>query len=170
MTIDLVTTPFQGLVLGLAALPVCLWVIRTDVTAMRIPNVAVLALFGAFAIAAPFTMGWAEYGWRLVHAAVVLAVGFVLSASPIRLGAGDAKFAAAMAPYVATADLGTVVWIYVVVTFAGLAIHRAAKLTPPIRRVTAGWASWSDSRMFPFGIVLATTLMAYLMLAAAGGR
>lgn len=170
MPFDLATTPLQGLVLGLVALPVCLWVVRTDVVSMRIPNVAVLALFGGFVAAAPFTMGWGEYGWRLVHAAVVLAIGFVLSASPVRLGAGDAKFAAAMAPYVATADLGAVIWLYVVATFAGLAVHRAAKLTPPIRRATAGWASWSDSKVFPFGIVLATVLMAYLMLAAAGGQ
>jgi hypothetical protein len=74
-----------------------------------------------------------------------------------------------MAPYVAADDFGTLVWLYVVATFAGLAIHRAAKLTPPIRRATAGWASWSDARMFPFGIVLAATLMSYLALAAAGG-
>ena len=169
MPLDLAATPLQGLVLGLLALPVCLWVISTDLVSMRIPNRAVLALVGLFVLAAPFVMAWDSALWRLAQGAVVLAIGFVLSASPVRLGAGDAKFAAAMAPFVAPGDGGTVVWIFVVCTFAGLAVHRAMKLTPPLRRATAGWASWEDARMFPFGITLASTLLGYLGLAAAAG-
>ena len=93
-------TPLQGLVFGLLSLPICLWVAYTDLTQMKIRNEAVLALFVTFVVSGIFLMPFTEYLWRYLHLAVILAVGFGLST--IRaLGAGDAKFAAAMAPFVA---------------------------------------------------------------------
>ncbi len=126
----LIATPLQGLVFGLLSLPICLWVAYTDLSQMKIRNEAVLALFVTFVVSGIFLMPFTEYLWRYLHLAVILAVGFGLST--IRaLGAGDAKFAAAMAPFVAAGDIAEVV-----ILFAGLLVvtwvaHRLIRMIPP---------------------------------------
>jgi len=89
--------------LMLAALPVAAWVVLSDLRAMRIPNLAVLALLVIYALVGAATLPFATWAWAWVHFVVILAIGFVLSMTG-GFGAGDAKFAAAMAPFVALGD------------------------------------------------------------------
>lgn len=161
----LAATPMQGLVFGLLSLPICFWVAYTDLSQMKIRNEAVLALFAVFVVAGIFVMPGGEYLWRYLHLVVILAIGFGLST--IRaLGAGDAKFAAAMAPFVAGADIAEVVMLFaalLVITWVG---HRLVRMVPAVRHATPTWKSWSEPKDFPMGITLAATQLTYLGLAA----
>lgn len=81
------TTAQQGLWFLIPALPICFWVAYTDLSAMRIPNVAVLALLAVFVVMGFMILSLGEFAWRFAHLAVVLLIGFVLSAF-LGVGAG----------------------------------------------------------------------------------
>jgi prepilin peptidase CpaA len=149
------------------ATPVALYVAWSDLRAMRIPNIAVLALLGVYAVVGLFVLPWQDWAWSWLHFAVVLVIGFVLSLTG-SFGAGDAKFAAAMAPFVALGDLRMFLVLLSAVVIAALIVHRLARAIPPIRRATPDWASW-ERKEFPFGIALAPALIFYLFLASIYG-
>ena len=150
------------------ATPICLYVAWSDLKAMRIPNLAVLALILVYALVGALTLPLGEWGWNWLHFLVVLVIGFVLSLTGT-FGAGDAKFAAAMAPFVALGDLRLFLVLLCAVTLAAFVVHRAMRAIPAIRRATPDWASW-QRREFPFGMALAPALMFYLVLASIYGR
>ena len=165
--IPLAATPAQGVVLGLASLPICLWIAYSDLSTMRIRNTAVLALVAVFAVGGLATFAdMSDYLWRYAHFGVVLAIGFAAATAGV-LGAGDAKFAAAMAPFVALADAGTVLGLFTILLIVTFALHRAARSIEPIRALAPDWQSWEERRHFPLGVTLAATHLAYHALAAA---
>ena len=152
---------------ALFAAPIGLFIAWTDLTAMRIPNIAVIALLLVFAVVGPFVLPLSEWLWAWLHFAVVLVIGFVLSLTG-GFGAGDAKFAAAMGPFIALADLRLFLILLSAVVIAAFVAHRVLRAIPAVRRATPGWASWSD-RAFPFGLALGPALIFYLLLAARYG-
>jgi prepilin peptidase CpaA len=158
------TPAAAALWLFLGSLPVCLWVIWSDAAQLRIPNKAVLALVVVFALVGLATLPPSDWAWRWSHLAVVLAIGIALNAAGF-IGAGDAKFAAAMAPFVALGDWRALIFLYATVFLAAWALHRAARASIG-PRLAPGWASWNSGRRFPMGVALAATLLAYLALAA----
>ena len=158
-------TPLQGIVFGLLSLPVCIWVAYTDLSDMKIKNEAVLALFLVYLVAGPFVMGFDEYLRRFLHLAVILLIGFALS-TVRAVGAGDAKFAAAMAPFVAFGDIAEVLVLFAVLLIATWVAHRIARRIPAVRGLAPDWKSWSEPKDFPMGITLAATQLIYLWLAA----
>lgn len=150
-------------------LPVCLWVMWSDLRAMRIPNNAVMTLVGIFVIVglvaiSPF---WPDYAWRLVALVVVLVIMFVANAAGL-MGAGDSKFIAAAAPFVAPGDLRIVLFIFAANLLACFVTHRFAKLTP-LRQLAPDWVSWDRGKKFPMGFSLGATLVIYLMLGVQHG-
>jgi len=96
---------------------------------------------------------------------VVLVVGFLLSTCRL-IGAGDAKFAAAMAPYLARGDLIFVMFLFASVLMGAFVTHRLARGIPAARRAAPDWESWTRRKDFPMGLALAGTLVFYLLLAA----
>ena len=66
--------------------------------AMKIPNIAVMVLVAGFAVLGLFAFDFTQYLWQWSHLVVVLVIGFLLNMAGV-LGAGDAKFAAAAAPF-----------------------------------------------------------------------
>lgn len=165
MNLDLALTSREALFFLPLVLPICLWVMYTDLKDMKILNIAVIALFAVFVVLGPFALqfDWAAYGWRFAHVVVVLAIGFLLSVG-IGIGAGDAKFAAAMAPFVALSDAGTFLVLLAIAGIVGLIKHRIAKRIPAIRNATPDWVSWQDDKTFPWGVALAATLVLYLVI------
>jgi len=151
----------------LPAAPICLWAAWSDLATMKIPNRAVLALAGVFAVVGLIVLPLPDYAWRWVALAVVLVAGFVLSSLGL-LGAGDAKFAAAMAPFVALPDAGRFLMLLAAVTLAAFVLHRVARAMPAVRARTDHWVSWTRGRQFPMGLALGPALIFYLALAAAG--
>lgn len=150
----------------LPALPVAAWVAWSDVARMTIPNRAVLALLAGFALLAPAVLAPAEIGARTFQGSVVLAGGVALYAVGL-LGAGDAKFGAAMALYVAPAEVPAFAMLLSAVVVASFALHRGLRALPPVRAATPGWESWGRGD-FPLGLALGPALALHLALAAGG--
>ncbi len=147
-------------------LPVCLWVAWSDLRIMKIPNRAVLALVVIYLVIGLIALPLPDYGWRLTHLAVLLAVGLVANAAGL-MGAGDAKFIAAAGPFVALPDAGKAALILAITLLAGLLTHRIVRVSP-LRRLAPGWASWQARGKFPMGLALGPALALSLGLAAFG--
>lgn len=145
-------------------LPICIWVAWNDMKFMKIPNKAVMALFAVFVVVGPIALPFEEYLWRMPHLVVILAIGFVANMAGL-LGAGDAKFAAAMAPFIALGDAVIYMYIFAASLLAAFAVHRIFRAIPAVRRATPEWASWT-SRKFPMGLALGGSLALYLLLGA----
>ena len=148
--------------------PLCLYVAYTDLAEMRITNPTVVTIAAVFAVLGPFLMPFDVYLWQLAQLAIVLVVGIVLNAAG-GMGAGDAKFLAAAAPYVALGDIRLLMALFAAVLLAAYAVHRIAKHTR-LRTLAPTWQSWSqEGRKFPMGFALGPTLAIYLSLAALYG-
>lgn len=143
-------------------LPICLYVMFTDMAQMRITNQAVTALFAVFVIVGVFVLPFDVYLWRLLGFVIVLIFGIILNAAGV-MGAGDSKFLAVGAPYVALGDLRLLMALFMAVLLAAVVTHRTAKHTP-LRRLAPDWTSWSQAKKFPMGLALGATLAIYLML------
>lgn len=148
-------------------LPSCIWTAWSDMRTMRIPNRATDLMLGLFVVAGIFLMPtWGDYLWRLGTAAAVLVIGMGLTA--IRaMGAGDAKFLAAAAPWVNPGDIGTLLFIYAACLLVTWTLHRIARATP-LRDLAPDWASWTTGQRFPMGLAFGVTMIAYFALGAAG--
>ena len=147
------------------ALPIAIWVSWSDMKFMKIPNKAVIALAAVWLIVGlllvllkemPFET-WA-WGWALL--AIALVIGF--GANMISLiGAGDAKFAAAMAPFFVVADWRYALGLFTACLLAAFVIHRVARRIPGLKSLTTTWVSWTN-KDFPMGLALSGTLIFYL--------
>lgn len=150
------------------AIPICLWVLYSDLSTMKIRNVAVLALVAVYGVIGLVAMPtWGAYFWGYAHLGVVLVAGFVLSLTG-GFGAGDAKFAAAMAPFVAIGDTGKLFMLLALCMILSFILHRLARATPPIRGLAPNWASW-EAKKFPMGTALGSCLVIYLALGTMAG-
>ncbi len=146
--------------------PICLWVAYSDLSTMKIPNKAVLALIIGFLIAGLFALPFADYWPRLINFGVVLLIGFLLTLTGL-VGAGDAKFAAAMALFIARPDVPFVLVLFGLTAVVSIAAHRLAKVTP-LRKLAPSWESWERTKDFPMGVPLAATLLIYLVFSLNG--
>ena len=129
---------------------------------MTIPNKAVIALVAVFAVVGLLTLSLPEYLWRYSHLAVVLLAGFVLNLIGA-VGAGDAKFAAAMAPFIPATDAVPFMMLFAAVLLAAFATHRLFKAIPAVRKAVPDWQSWTR-RDFPMGFALAGSMVMYFAL------
>lgn len=134
---------------------------------MKIPNKAVMALVIVFLVIGLIAIPLPEYPWRLLHLVLILLIGFILNMIG-SVGAGDAKFAAAMAPFVAPGDVRIIIILFAAVLLASFATHRIFKRIPSFRARTADWASW-EKHDFPMGFALGGTLIFYLVAGAVFG-
>ncbi|NDV01797.1 prepilin peptidase [Pseudoroseicyclus tamaricis] len=146
--------------------PICLYVCWSDLSMMKITNIAVLALLAVYVVLGPFALEMSDYIWRYSHLAVVLIAAMLLFAVGA-MGAGDAKFAAAAAPFIALADLRLILLLFAACLLASYAAHRLARATP-LRRLAPDWQSWEAGRRFPMGLPLSATLVFYLALGLVG--
>lgn len=153
---------FTALVFLPFALPIGLWVAWNDMKFMKIPNKAVLALFGIFVIVGVLALPFWEYLWRYPQGAAVLAVGFVLNMARA-MGAGDAKFIAAASPMIDPGDGLPIIQILLGMLLAAFATHRLFRAIPAVRRRFPDWESWTHNK-FPMGLALGSALIMYLAL------
>jgi len=143
-------------------IPITVWVSWSDMATMKIPNKAVLSLLAVFVIVGLVALPFQEYLWRYAHFAVVIVITFVLS-SLGTMGAGDAKYIAAMAPFIDRADFFAFMLLLAATVIASFVLHRAARSSfGP--RMFPDWVSW-NRREFPMGFALAPALMFYMIIA-----
>lgn len=148
-------------------LPICLWVSWSDLKAMRIPNMSVIALAAVFLVVGLVALPLAEMPWRILIMVVTLVIMFVANIAGL-MGAGDSKFIAAAAPFIDPADVSLVVFLFTANLLACFATHRLAKHTG-LRQMAPEWTSWDRGRKFPMGFPLSMTLVLYLALGAGFG-
>lgn len=149
-------------------LPICFYVAFTDLALMKITNKAVLVLGAVFVLLGPIVLPSIDlYFWRLLQIVVVLVAGIALNAAGV-MGAGDAKFLAAAAPYVALGDLRLMAVLFAMVLFAAYVSHRVVRMTP-LHNLAPHWVSWSEKKRFPLGLALGPALALYLCLGALNG-
>ena len=88
---------------------------------MRITNQAVMLLVIVFLVVGLIALPFDTYLWRLVQLVVVLLVGIILNAAGA-MGAGDSKFIAVAAPFVALGDLRLVLALLMACVLAAAAV------------------------------------------------
>lgn len=145
-----------------------IYVSWTDMKFMLIKNQAVLALMLIFLVIGPFAFSFDVYLWRWLQFLIVLVLGILFNAAGV-LGAGDAKYAAAMAPFIAPEDTMPVIFLFSGVLLAAFVTHRIFKFIPAMQRATPDWKSWQEERLFPMGLAISFTLFAYLLLSVLRG-
>ena len=143
------------------ALLIGVWVSWSDLKFMKIPNKAVMALLLVWLFAGPLVMPFESWLWGWALAAAVLVAGFVANAAGL-MGAGDAKFAAAMAPFFILADPRFGLGLYAACLLGAFFSHRFMRLIGPFRAATEDWASWTH-KDFPMGLALSGTLIFFLI-------
>jgi len=142
------------------AMAIGVWVSWSDMRYMKIPNYAVLSLGAVFLVTGPFVLPLASYGWGWALCGTVLVAGMLLNAAGA-LGAGDAKFAAVMAPFFVHSDLRFDFGLFAACLLGAFATHRLMRATP-LRAAVPEWASWTNPR-FPMGLDLSGMLIFYLL-------
>jgi prepilin peptidase CpaA len=145
-------------------LPICFYVAYTDLARMKITNRAVIVLALIFVVIGFFLMPLNAYLWKLAALAIVLVVGIVLNAAGV-MGAGDAKFLAVAAPFIAIGDLQVLIMLFMATLLAAAITHRTVKHTP-LRKLAPDWDSWEQGKKFPMGLALGPCLALYLILGA----
>jgi prepilin peptidase CpaA len=148
--------------------PIALWVAWSDMKWMKIHNYAVLALVAVYLVIGLIALPLHSWAWGWASLVVVLVVGFVLSSVGL-LGAGDAKFAAAMAPFIALGDLSLFLMMLACVTLVSFVAHRIARRTRLVQGLVPEWESLHRSE-FPMGLALGPSLLFYLCLATIFGN
>jgi prepilin peptidase CpaA len=159
-------TVTQSIAFLIFVAPLCIYVAWNDLRARKIPTwstdaLAVVFVVVGIALVLAGAMPFAEYAWRYSHFVVVLIAAMVLNAIGA-MGAGDSKFMASAAPFVALDDAGFVFMLLGVGMFFGFFIHRAAKAIKPIRNLVPDWESWHQGKRFPLGFPLGGVLITYL--------
>ena len=158
-------TPDQAyLVLLICVLPVCAWVCWSDLKTMKIPNKSVMLLVAVWVVVGLAVFPFEAWAWRWLNLVVVLAIGFVLNAIA-NVGAGDAKFAAAAALFIASVHLNLVLPLFAAFLLGAFAAHRILRAIPAVRALTPDWVSWKR-KDFPMGLALVGTFVAYMVLMA----
>ncbi len=161
-------SPLAALAFLIPALPIGIWVAWSDMKTMKIPNKAVMALGAGFLIVGlglvlTGLLAFTAFLWGLGLGLIVLVAGFLGNAAGL-FGAGDAKFAAVMAPFFIGADARFVMGLFAACLLGAFASHRLAARIPTFRAATADWASWA-TKDFPMGLALSGTLIFYLLAA-----
>ena len=144
--------------------PIAIWVSWSDMKFMKIPNKAVLTTAAVYLVAGLLVLPLQAWLWGWALLVIVLIVGYLANMLSL-IGAGDAKFAAVMAPFFVGADIGLVMALFAACLLGAFTSHRLARSIGAIRRMTPDWLSWT-SRDFPMGLALSGLLIFYPLVAA----
>lgn len=156
------------LILLLIALPFCIWAALSDLRHMKIYNKTNLGLFLTFAVVGLLIFPPDLYALRMGQAALMLAVGFSLSAMGY-MGGGDSKFIAAMAPFIALQDATMFLMLLALMSLLTVGLHRGIGAIGPLKPYLTGWKSFQVGGKFPYGVTLAAALTTYLVMGTANG-
>ncbi|PVA05797.1 prepilin peptidase [Thalassorhabdomicrobium marinisediminis] len=143
--------------------PLCLYVAWNDLRAMKIPTWSTDALAIIFVVVGIFVMPFGEYAWRYSHFFVVLVIAMILNAVGA-MGAGDSKFLASAAPFVALEDAFLVLMLLGLGMLVGYVMHRVAGRISAVRNLVPTWQSWQEHKRFPLGFPMGAVLILYLAL------
>jgi len=149
----------------LAMVPLMLIAAWWDLKFLKIPNWLSMAVLGVFVVTGLWGLPLDTFLWRLGIGAIVLVITFLLFAAGA-IGGGDAKLAAALAPFVVPADVGILLLTYAVVSLVLLLVLRL--VMQMMRHQETGWLSVDQmkkparERVFPMGLIFGVTILLYL--------
>lgn len=143
-----------------------------DVLTLTIPNRLNLAIAAVFVVAAPFVLGWQDYGLHLAAGAAMLAVGAGMFALGW-VGGGDAKLLAASALWLGWQSLPTFIFATALAGGA-LALALVALRNVPLVPAAVYGAPWAARLLqpkgpAPYGVAIAAGALAALPTAAIFG-
>lgn len=161
---EAVLDPTDAIILLIPVLPIALWAAISDLKRMKIPNTSVLAMAAVWPLMGWFLVPLSAWLWGFALMAIVLVLGFLLYTTGT-FGAGDAKYAAAMAGLFVGGNIGEILLIIFVSMVGALILHRILRSLPFIRNATPDWESWTRRRYFPFGLSLSAIVIFYLLAA-----
>ncbi len=144
--------------------PLCLHVIWSDLSSLKIRNGAVEAIGMTYILLGPFLLPWEMYLWQFSHLLIMLGIGIVFNMAGA-MGGGDVKFLAVAGPFVARPDLSSVMYLLAGAMLFSFLVHRLVKHSR-LRDIAPDWESWHSGKRFPMGFPFATTLWVYLLLNA----
>lgn len=156
--------PTDAMILLVPALPIAIWAAFSDLKRMKIPNASVLAMAAIWPLLGWYLVPLTAWFWGFALMAIVFGAGFLLYLTGT-FGAGDAKFAAAMAGIFVGGDIGKILLIVFVCMVGALLLHRILRSLSFVRNATPDWESWTRRRYFPFGLALSSILVFYLLAA-----
>ena len=157
-------TQTGALILLPFVLPVAVWAALSDLKRMKIPNKSVLAMAAIWPLLGWLAVPFNAWLWGFALMAIVLVVGYLIYMTGT-FGAGDAKFAAAIAPFFVGADYGLVMSLVAACLIGALITHKVLKHIPAVRQATPDWISWTRRRYFPLGFALSGIIVIYLVAA-----
>ena len=138
-----------------------------DLKSLRIPNWCVIAVVVLFFVTGLWGLPLDVFAWRVLAGVIVLFVGFGLySISGGHVGGGDIKLIAALTPFIAGPDVGFVLIVFALLSFAGLVVRALVRAL--LRDRKTGWQALDQKRFFPVGLLLGGTIMIYLGAELAG--
>lgn len=156
--------PTDAMILLVPVLPIAIWAALSDLKRMKIPNNAVIAMAAVWPLLGWYLVPLTAWFWGFALMAIVFAAGFLLYLTGT-FGAGDAKFAAAMAGIFVGGNIGEILLIIFVSMVGSLILHRVLRSLPVVRNATPDWESWTRRRYFPFGMALSVIVVFYLLAA-----
>jgi prepilin peptidase CpaA len=156
--------PTDAMALLVPVLPIAIWAAVSDLKRMKIPNKSVIALAAVWPLLGWLLVPWTAWFWGFALMAIVFVAGFLLYLTGT-FGAGDAKYAAAMAGLFVGGNIGEILLIVFVCMVGSLLIHRILRSIPAVRSRTPDWESWTQRRYFPFGLALSAIMVFYLLAA-----
>jgi prepilin peptidase CpaA len=154
----------DALILLVPVLPIAIWAALSDLKTMKIPNKAVLAMAAIWPLTGWYLVSMPTWLWGFAIMAIVLVLGFLMYLTGT-FGAGDAKYAAAMAGIFTGGRIGDILLIIFVCMVGALTLHRLLRSLPVVRNATPDWESWNRRRYFPFGLSLSAIVIFYLLAA-----
>jgi prepilin peptidase CpaA len=158
-------TPSGALILLVPVLPIAIWAAVSDLKRMKIPNKAVLALAAVWPLVGWLAVPtWTAWFWGFALMAIVLVAGYLLYATGT-FGAGDAKYAAAMAPVFVGTGISWILLLIAACMVGALVTHRIMRAIPAVRAMTPDWHSWTQRRYFPLGFAMSGIVVFYLVAA-----
>ena len=160
---DVSVTVTQSITFLIFVAPLCIYVAWNDLRAMKIPTWSTEALAIVFVVLGIFVMPFTDYLWRYVHFSLVLVIAILANAVGA-MGAGDSKFLASAAPFVALDDTRFVLMLLGSGMLAGLLIYRTAKAIPALRNLVPNWESWAQGKRFAIGFPMGAVLIVYLAI------
>ncbi|MGL4237935.1 A24 family peptidase [Tabrizicola sp.] len=156
--------PTDAMILLVPVLPIAIWAAMSDLKRMKIPNNSVIAMAAVWPLLGWFLVPWTAWLWGFAIMAAVFVAGFLLYLTGT-FGAGDAKFAAAMAGVFVGGNIGEIMLIIFVCMVGALLLHRILRSLSFVRNATPDWVSWTQRRYFPFGLALSAIVVFYLIAA-----
>lgn len=127
------------------ATPFAIWSAWSDLKLMKIPNVLVLLMAGAFIISGAILLPFDVFLWRLLGGFIVLVIGFTLF-SLGGIGGGDAKFAAAMTLFIDHAHIASFLFMLAMFALLGVVLHKIAGKLGFMSPITDNWEPGGSRR------------------------